>query len=132
MLNIDKYREEILEAIEEQKRIIDINDPFYWHKIYFYPLKKVVKKYGGEFPNLFSGHVIWLLSEYKPPLLKNGDDLKPGDWIMVRDFDDQDWHKAQFMCYYNNEFCVAYAGLPMDETHIFTSWSQARLPEEKE
>ena len=27
----------------------------------------------------------WLNAEHKePPLLKNGDGLKPGDWIMVR------------------------------------------------
>lgn len=36
----------------------------------------------------------WLNAEHEepePPLLENGDDLEPGDWIMVRDEFDDGW-----------------------------------------
>lgn len=132
MLNIDKYREEILEAIKEQKRITDINDPFYDHKIYFPSLKKVVKKHGGEFPNLFSGHVKWLLSEYEPPLLENGDGLKPGEYIMVKNYKADTWVKRCFIAYYNGWFLTAD---DMGQAIIYKShgvYTMARLPMEDE
>ena len=44
----------------------------------------------------------WLNAEHKepePPLLENGDGLKPGDWIMVRNCDTDSWKSRTFMCY---------------------------------
>lgn len=80
----------------------------------------------------------WLNAEHvepEPPLLENGDELKPGDWIMVRDNEDCNWYKRQFMCYFNQSFyCVNNTKQTMDEYTIFnvSSWAQARLPMEGE
>lgn len=60
----------------------------------------------------------WLNAEHKepePPLLENGDDLKPGDWIMVRDLDGDSWVKRQFMCYYRGKFVCVREGHSIDE-----------------
>lgn len=75
----------------------------------------------------------WLFDEYEPPLLKNGDDLKPGDWIMVRNARDEDWESRRFICYYNNVFWTLYDN--GDWFHIgskITPWLKARLPMEGE
>lgn len=78
----------------------------------------------------------WLNAEHEePPLLENGDDLKPGDWIMVRDNVDCNWYKRQFMCYFDGGFyCVNNVKKSMKEYTIFnvSSWNQARLPMEGE
>lgn len=78
----------------------------------------------------------WLNAEHEePPLLENGDGLQPGDWIMVRDNEDCNWYKRQFMCYFNHRFyCVNKIEQTMDEYAIFnvSSWAQARLPMEGE
>lgn len=69
----------------------------------------------------------WLFSEHEPPLLKNGDDLKPGDEIMVRDRECTPWGKRRFIGYFNGLFFVA---TPIDDRAY--GWKQARLPEEGE
>lgn len=80
----------------------------------------------------------WLNAEHEepePPLLENGDSLQPGDWIMVRDNEDCNWYKRQFMCYFNHSFyCVNNIEQTMYEYIIFnaSSWAQARLPMEGE
>lgn len=78
----------------------------------------------------------WLNAEHEePPLLENGDGLKPGDLIMVRASEDFNWCKRQFMCYFNHSFyCVNNIEQTMDEYIIFnaSSWRQARLPMEGE
>ena len=75
----------------------------------------------------------WLFDEYEPPLLKNGDNLKTGDWIMVRNNKDNEWEKFRFVCYHNNAFWTLYdVG---DWFHIGSKikpWNQARLPMEGE
>lgn len=48
--------------------------------------------------------IYWLCAEYEPPLLKNGDGLKPGDWIMVRTEGLCGWKKRKFMCYAEGDF----------------------------
>lgn len=79
--------------------------------------------------------VKWLNAEHEepePPLLENGDGLKPGDWIMVRNTIGDEWKKLQFMCYFQSldrpfvtleetlswylgkHECWKYARLPMD------------------
>lgn len=77
----------------------------------------------------------WLNAEHvepKPLLLKNGDSLNPGDWIMVRDLDGDSWVKRQFMCYYRGKFVCVREGHSIDEHADFFHWSQARLPMEGE
>lgn len=81
----------------------------------------------------FSGNekiLQWLNAEHEkpePPLLENGDNLKPGDWIMVRN-DDYGWEKLRFVCYHNNIFWTLYDN--EDWFHIGSEimpWAQARL-----
>lgn len=74
----------------------------------------------------------WLFSEYEPPLLENGDSLKPGDWIMVRYYTADNWHKRQFMCFYNGVFYTAEGAFDMVGHHTFSRWHDARLPEDGE
>lgn len=78
--------------------------------------------------------VDWLFSEYTPPLLENGDNLKPGDWIMVRDRDGDKWQKRQFMCYFQS---LDRPFVTLEEMHGWyvgkhECWEQARLPENGE
>ena len=77
----------------------------------------------------------WLNTEHvepEQPLLENGDGLKPGDWIMVRDADGESWRKRQFMCFYDNRFVTAAGGFKMQHASGFSAWDQARLPEDGE
>ena len=86
----------------------------------------------------------WLNAEHKepePPLLENGDGLKVGDWIMVRDLDGDEWCKMVFAFYYNNLFFVldnavlkkfnSFSSIDENGTGV-TGWFQARLPMEGE
>ena len=77
----------------------------------------------------------WLNAEHvepEPPLLENGDGLKPGDLIMVRNDDRENWTSQVFLCFVSGYFvCVCdkkYIG------HIgnYKRWLQARLPMEGE
>ena len=76
----------------------------------------------------------WLNAEHKePPLLENGDGLKPGDLIMVRDQDDQTWAKCTFICYLDGRFWTTPTEGPYLLGQLLISgWQQARLPEEGE
>lgn len=70
----------------------------------------------------------WLYEKAEAPkLLKNGDGLKPGDEIMVRDRDCTAWGKCQFIGYFNGLFFVA---TPIEDRSY--GWRQARLPEKGE
>lgn len=74
----------------------------------------------------------WLFSEYEPTLLKNGDGLKPGDWIMVRN-DNCGWKKKRFMCYHKSVFITAVGINDSDLSYgAHSNWKQARLPEDGE
>lgn len=78
----------------------------------------------------------WLNAEHvepEPPLLENGDGLKPGDWVMVRNKKDNEWEKFRFVCYHNDAFWTLYDD--GDWFHIGSKlrpWVQARLPMEGE
>lgn len=75
----------------------------------------------------------WLYKEYRENVLKDGRDLKPGTWIMVRDSDDGPWVKRQFMCYINNRFYTVNDGsIPIGKPFAVVDWRQARLPMEGE
>lgn len=76
--------------------------------------------------------IYWLCVEYEPPLLKNGDGLKPGDWIMVRTEGLCGWKKRKFMCYAEGRFFVLDYGESFKECATYSRWKQARLPNEDE
>ena len=75
----------------------------------------------------------WLNAEHEePPRLQNGDGLKPGSRIMVRNDDKENWTKRVFMCFIYGYFvCVC------DKDYIghdgnYQLWKQARLTEDGE
>lgn len=134
MLNFDKYREELLEEIKFKKEKLNDceNDNYKGVEIYFSSIEAVKRRHGGGNSAFFSDDVKWLFSEYEPPLLKNGDGLKPGDWIMVRDGDGVSWRKRQFMCYFDNRFYCLKPHSQFKNECDCVMWEQARLPEEGE
>lgn len=79
------------------------------------------------------GVLEWLNAEHgepEPPLLENGDGLKPGDWVMVRYDDDAPWTKTQFLAYIDGVF---YTREPLNGgTFKLAVYYQARLPMEGE
>lgn len=122
MLNVDKYREEIMsDSVNRLECYIadlrGVGTVGCAHNLCKMCMQKSFK---------------WLFSEHEPPLLENGDGLKPGDWIMVRDNDNQDWCKSVFLFYLDGEFyCVDGCDyIPKDG--YFVNWKQARLPEDGE
>lgn len=77
----------------------------------------------------------WLNAEHvepELPLLKNGDGLKPGDKIMVRDNDGQKWVQATYLFYFNEMFYCVDGVRYIAEEGNFVNWLQARLPMEGE
>lgn len=130
MLNFDKYREEVEKraawAVREGSK-----NPMPAHLV----LNEII--IGKGLPYMKGNELVdWLFEEYEPPLLENGDGLKPGDWIMVSDDDDSViWYKNRFVCYYNATFFVVDDNRSdsFDEngTNI-TGWKYARLPEDGE
>lgn len=77
----------------------------------------------------------WLNAEHvepEPPLLENGDGLKPGDWIMVRDNNEQNWVQATYLFYFNEMFYCVDGVRYIAEEGNFVNWLQARLLEEGE
>lgn len=79
----------------------------------------------------------WLNAEHvepEPPLLENGDGLKPGDWVMVRNRDGDKWQKRQFMCYFQS---LDKPFVTLEQMHGWyvgkhECWKKARLLEEGE
>lgn len=134
MLNFDKYREEVEKRIEWAVREGSKN-PMPAHLI----LKEIaiancliancLYMNGDEL-------VDWLFEEYEPPLLENGDGLKPGDWIMVRNDEDACWVKRAFLFFYpesssGRNFACAYGDGDIGDGDYYT-WNQARLLEDGE
>lgn len=77
----------------------------------------------------------WLNAEHEEPelpLLENGDDLEPGDWIMVRNHESGLWNKRQFLCFYEHLFIAADDDYSPSVGGMFSSWKFARLPMEGE
>lgn len=134
-----------IEKIKEKKKMLNIEK--YWPEIETlrdkykgegepYPLQEAFKRVSGDhnegiMPGTIGRALDWLFSEYEPPLLEDGDGLKPGDWIMVRDNDKDDWEKKVFIGYLKGYFYCAselFGALEADAE----SYSQARLPEDGE
>lgn len=70
--------------------------------------------------------------EDEPPLLENGDGLKPGDKTMVRDNNEQNWVQATYLFYFNEMFYCVDGVRYIAEEGNFVNWRQARLPKEGE
>ena len=126
MLNFDKYREEVEKraawAVREGSK-----NPKPAHLV----LNEII--IGKCLPYMNGNELVdWLFEEYEPPLLKNGDGLKPGDWIMVRNGDGVSWRKRQFMCYFDNRFYCFKPHSQFKNECDCVMWVQARLPEEWE
>lgn len=120
MLNVDEYREAILCGDPEKL------------PCYIAALRCHAEPCDGEhcLDCMRKNHE-WLLKEYEPPLLMNGNGLKPGDEIMVRDNEGEDWVKRQFVRYFNGLFYCAFKGCDISQC-IFIWWRQARMPEDGE
>lgn len=134
MLNVDKYREELLEEMKFKKEKLNDceNDNYNGVEIYFRSIEAVKRRHGGGCSQFFSDDVKWLFSEYEPPLLENGDGLKPGDKIMIRDNDGQKWVQATYLFYFNEMFYCVDGVRYIAEEGNFVNWLQARLPMEGE
>lgn len=130
MLNFDKYREEV-----EKRAAWAVREGSKKPKPAHLVLNEII--IGEGLPYMKGNELVdWLFEEYEPPLLENGDGLKPGDWIMVRNDDDSViWYKNRFVCYYNATFFVVddieNDNFNENGTNI-TGWKYARLPEEWE
>ena len=127
MLNVDKYREEIFEEIEIAMKG---SSP----APIVLAVSRVHNRHTGEKCDFFEPELEWLFSEYEPPLLKNGDGLKPGDWIMVKIFEDGEWAKRQFAFFHDGWFYYLRGGNNFAQLHLYglLRSEQARLPEEGE
>lgn len=70
----------------------------------------------------------WLNAEHKEPLLlENGDGLKSGDWIMVKEPGDEVWDKKIFAYYYDGRFYCAN-DIAHFKNGLLVSGTRARLP----
>ena len=127
MLNVDKYREEIFEEIEIAMKG---SSP----APIVLAVSRVHNRHTGEKCDFFEPELEWLFSEYEPPVLKNGDGLKPGDWIMVKIFEDGEWAKRQFAFFHDGWFYYLRGGSNFAQLHLYglLRSEQARLPEEGE
>lgn len=121
MLNAEKYKDEILNRVEWNKTV---------REACFYRFSYAVEHVSGIGSNDLEKVLKWLFSEYEPPSLHNGDDLKVGDWIMVSD-DGKDWKKRQFLYFWKGYFFAANL-LTTPEQAQAVKWNYARLPEEGE
>lgn len=116
MLNAEKYKDEILRTAMSDFTKKNTYSP------YCYALGTVSKKTTTE------EAVEWLLSEYEPPLLENGDGLKTGDWIMVSN-DKNVWKNRQFLYFWKDCFYAANVSTSPEQGEA-VKWNYARLPEE--
>lgn len=120
MTNYDKHKGEILKLAEERYSDFYAAEALAAHDISgLADADNVIK---------------WLFGEYEAPLLKNGDDLKPGDWIMVRNCDTTSWEPRIFMCYnpqLDRSF-VTMSFLANWYSGGHECWRYARLPMEGE
>ena len=75
----------------------------------------------------------WLNAEHKePPRLQNGDGLKPGSRIMVRNDDKENWTGQVFLCFIYDYFVCVCDKKYIGHDGKYKLWNQARLPEDGE
>lgn len=125
MLNFDKYREEV-----EKRAAWAVREGSKKPKPAHLVLNEII--IGKGLPHMKGNELVdWLFEEYEPPLLENGDGLKPGDWIMVRDVDSQSFVRRQFLYFFDGKFiCSAPNHAPLEG--FGEPWAQARLLEDGE
>ena len=124
MLNVDKYRKEIIDYMNKDRFSEGLDCKIA-------ALRGLRNCENCECDDCLRASLTWLFSEYEPPLLENGDDLKPGDWIMVRDHHSDKWNKKPFLCYKNGCFITANDGY-IGVVGKYEAWKLARLPEDGE
>lgn len=125
MLNFDKYREEV-----EKRAAWAVREGSKKPKPAHLVLNEII--IGKGLPYMKGNELVdWLFEEYEPPLLENGDGLKPGDWIMVKNMNDAEWNKRQFAYYYKGNFHCDSSGWSLSRCEI-DRWEQARLLEDGE
>lgn len=118
MTNYDKHKNEILKLAKERYSDLYAAEALAAHDISgLADADNVIK---------------WLFDEYEPLLLKNGDGLKPGDWIMVRNYTHDDWKKVRFMCYFDGYFFATETFVRAINYKTCSVFTQARLPKDGE
>lgn len=123
MLNFDKYREKI-EKLNDNSLRCGLAE-----------LRGLENCEGVKCGTCATDSLHWLVKKYEPPLLKNGDGLKPGDWIMVRDSYAAPWRKRKFLCYFKGVFYASDDNNFLKGNDVcieVIGYLQARLPEEGE
>ena len=126
-LNVDKYREEV-----EKRAAWAVREGCKNPKPAHLVLDEII--IANCLPYMNGNELVdWLFKEYEPPLLENGDGLKPGDWIMVRQNFGEEWLRVKF-AFFNNYFFYAISeNASFDrDTMCLSRWPQARLPMEGE
>ena len=117
MINAEKYKDEILIKSKE-------------YVGYNYPLFKAIDSIKGVYMS-FNETIGWLLSEYEPPLLENGDDLISGQYIEVLNTNTGEWCCRKYITYCDGLFWCIDEDTSL--THkVALGWEHARLPEEGE
>ncbi len=120
MINVDKYREAILSGDPEEL------------PCHIAAIRRHTEPCdGNSCLDCMQKNHIWFFSEHEPQLLKNGDGLKPGDRIMVRDNEDSAWVNRRFLFYYDGIFYCELVDSSIGNGE-YISWKQARLPMEGE
>lgn len=125
MLNFDKYREEVEKraawAVREGSK-----NPKPAHLV----LNEII--IGKGLPYMKGNELVdWLFEEYEPPLLKNGDGLKPGDWIMVS-LHGKEFTKRQFLFFHDGMFYTTVNDAVLGCFGDYMAWDYARLPKDGE
>lgn len=120
--NVDKYREEFLEVIEDDSAVCLTSR--------FLTILGVDVDCRISCVDCTRSLLGMLFSEYHPPLLLDGYGLNAGDWLEIEDDNDGRWYKGRFIGYLDGRFYVKHQG----DQNLFgvSSSVHARLPEEGE
>lgn len=124
MLNHNKIEEQLMNAEPEDRACAAAHLRGIWCKHDGYDVE--------DCRDCMKESFAWLYEEeYEPPMLENGDGLKPGDWIMVRDDEGDSWERWRFLAYLDGWFYVLrtyHNGFDK----MVCYFKQARLPKDGE